>query len=79
MLAVNKVDTLKAKTVLLPVLERLEQERNSLRAIVPISATKGTNVDRLVGELWSLLPAGPPLYGARHADRSQPRGSWPAS
>ena len=44
---------------------------SSLRAIVPVSATKGTNVDRLVGELWALLPAGPPLYGAGHADRSQ--------
>ena len=61
-LAVNKVDTLKAKTVLLPVLERLSTNE-SLRAIVPVSATKGTNVDNLVGELWSLLPAGPPLYG----------------
>ena len=61
-LAVNKVDTLKAKTVLLPVLERLSTNE-SLRAIVPVSATKGTNVDNLVGELWSLLPTGPPLYG----------------
>ena len=61
-LAVNKVDTLKAKTLLLPVLERLGGNE-SLRTIVPVSATKGTNVDRLVGELWSLLPAGPPLYG----------------
>ena len=60
-LAVNKVDTLKAKTLLLPVLERLAKNE-SLRAIVPVSATKGTNVDRLIGELWSLLPAGPPLY-----------------
>jgi GTP-binding protein Era len=60
-LAVNKVDTLKAKTLLLPVLERLGQNE-LLRAIVPVSATKGTNVDGLIGELWSLLPAGPPLY-----------------
>ena len=61
-LADNKVDTLKAKTVLLPVLERLATN-DLLRAIVPVSATKGTNVDNLIGELWSLLPAGPPLYG----------------
>ena len=61
-LAVNKVDTLKAKSLLLPVLERLSKNE-SLRAIVPVSATKGTNVDRLIGELWSLLPAGPPIYG----------------
>ena len=46
----------------LPVLERLNKS-DALRAIVPVSATKGTNVDRLIGELWALLPAGPPLYG----------------
>ena len=70
-LAVNKVDTLKAKTVLLPVLERLNKNE-SLRTIVPVSATKGTNVDSLVGELWSLLPAGPPLYGPEMlTDRSE--------
>jgi GTP-binding protein Era len=44
------------------VLERLSTNE-LLRAIVPVSATKGTNVDNLVGELWPLLPAGPPLYG----------------
>jgi len=70
-LAVNKVDTLKAKSLLLPVLERLG-ENDLLRAIVPVSATKGTNVDNLVGELWSLLPAGPPLYGPEMlTDRSE--------
>jgi GTP-binding protein Era len=70
-LAVNKVDTLKAKSVLLPVLERLATN-DTLRAIVPVSATKGTNVDRLVGELWALLPAGPPLYAPEMlTDRSE--------
>jgi GTP-binding protein Era len=61
-LAINKVDTLKAKSLLLPILERLAKNA-ALRAVVPVSATKGTNVDRLIGELWALLPAGPPLYG----------------
>jgi GTP-binding protein Era len=61
-LAINKVDTLKAKPLLLPILERLSKNE-ALRAVVPVSATKGTNVDRLIGELWALLPAGPPLYG----------------
>jgi len=70
-LAVNKVDTLKAKTLLLPVLERLSKNE-LLRAIVPVSATKGTNVDRLVAELWSLLPAGPPIYAPEMlTDRSE--------
>jgi len=61
-LAVNKVDTLKAKSLLLPMLERWSKNQ-SLRSIVPVSATRGTNVDRLIAELWSLLPEGPPLYG----------------
>jgi len=61
-LAVNKVDTMKAKSLLLPILERWAKNE-SLRAIVPVSATRGTNVDRLISELWALLPAGPPLYG----------------
>jgi GTPase len=60
-LAINKVDTLKDKGALLPMLERWSQ-RPDLRALVPISAKRGTNVDRLVGELWSLLPEGDPLF-----------------
>jgi GTPase len=37
-----------------------------------VSAAKGTNVDALIGELWALLPAGPPLYGPEMlTDRSE--------
>ena len=60
-LGINKVDTVKNKEALLPRLERWNQHPG-LRALVPISASRGTNVDRLVGELWPLLPEGPPLY-----------------
>jgi len=60
-LGLHKVDALKDKGALLPTLERLSQ-RPELKALVPISAKKGTNVDRLVGELWNLLPEGPPLF-----------------
>ena len=60
-LGLNKVDTVKDKAALLPVLEGWGK-RADLRAIVPLSAKKGTNVDRLVGELWELLPEGPPLF-----------------
>jgi GTP-binding protein Era len=62
-LGLNKVDTLKDKGALLPILERWSQ-RGDVKALVPISAKRGTNVDRLVGELWNLLPEGPPLYEA---------------
>lgn len=61
-LGINKVDTVKDKGALLPLLERWGG-RGELRAIVPISARKGTNVERLVNELWALLPPGEPLYG----------------
>jgi GTP-binding protein Era len=61
-LGINKVDSVKDKAALLPVLERWGQ-RPELRALVPISARRGTNVPRLLDELWALLPEGPPLYG----------------
>jgi GTP-binding protein Era len=60
-LAINKVDTVGDKSALLPALTRWS-EHPELRALVPISARRGTNVDRLVNELWSVLPKGPPLY-----------------
>ena len=60
-LGINKVDTVKNKELLLPRLERWNQQPG-LKALVPISATRGTNVERLIGELWALLPEGPPLY-----------------
>ena len=61
-LAINKVDKIKDKAHLLPVLEAW-QGRSSFAAFVPMSATKGTGVEDLVKELVRLMPAGPPLYG----------------
>src|SRR6185312_15572538 len=70
-LGINKVDTVKNKELLLPRLERWNAEPG-LAALVPLSATRGTNVDRLIGELWALLPEGPPLYEADHlTDRTE--------
>ena len=70
-LGINKVDTVKDKEALLPRLERWNQQPG-LRALVPISASRGTNVDRLVAELWALLPEGPPLFDAEHlTDRTE--------
>jgi GTP-binding protein Era len=70
-LGINKVDTVKNKEALLPRLERWNQQPG-LRALVPISASRGTNVDRLVNELWALLPEGPPLFDADHlTDRTE--------
>jgi GTP-binding protein Era len=70
-LGINKVDTVKNKEALLPRLERWHQHPG-LSALVPFSATRGTNVDRLIGELWALLPEGPPLFDAEHlTDRTE--------
>jgi GTP-binding protein Era len=60
-LAINKVDRLREKAALLPVIEAWHQ-RGQFSAVVPISATKGVGVDGLVGELLALLPQGPPLH-----------------
>lgn len=61
-LAINKVDKAGDKSALLPLLTRWGEVKD-VRALVPISARRGTNVDRLVNELYAILPKGPPLYG----------------
>lgn len=62
-LAINKVDTVKDKPSLFPILKQW-QEIAQLAALVPVSARKGSGVPGLVKELCKLLPPGPPLYGA---------------
>jgi GTP-binding protein Era len=61
-LALNKVDRLKDKKRLLPLLQRWS-ERGPFAALVPISATRGTGVGDVVGELLAALPPRPPLHG----------------
>jgi|SRR5579862_2918405 len=61
-LAINKVDKVKDKTALLPLLTDWERV-SDFRALVPISALRGKNLDPLVAELCKLLPRGAPLYG----------------
>jgi len=56
-LAVNKVDLLADKRVLLPHLEALGR-RADFAAIVPLSALREHNLDRLDAEVLKLLPAG---------------------
>ena len=56
-LAVNKVDNIKDKEVLLPHLQWLAQKGN-FAEILPISATKGTNVDKTREMARQLLPEG---------------------
>ncbi len=56
-LAINKVDRLKAKDRLLPLIEAYRRLR-PFEAVVPISATRGTNLDALLNEIRALLPEG---------------------
>jgi GTPase len=60
-LAVNKVDKIKQKERLLPLLAELS-EAGSWHAVVPISATRSTNVDALEAELTALMPEAAPAY-----------------
>ncbi|MBU1700875.1 MAG: GTPase Era [Candidatus Eisenbacteria bacterium] len=63
--ALNKVDELKKREDLLPVIDRMK-EKGSYKEFIPISALKGTNLDLLVKTLVDLLPEGPAFYPADH-------------
>lgn len=58
-LAMNKIDRVKPRDALLPLLESLSR-RHDFAAIVPVSAAKGRNLEALAKAVASLLPEGPP-------------------
>jgi GTPase len=60
-LAVNKVDKLKDKKMLLPFIKALDAKHN-FKTIIPISARSSDQVDVLLETLRDHLPEGPPLY-----------------
>jgi len=60
-LAINKVDRLKDKTPLLPLIDA-SRRRFGFEEIVPLSALKGTNVDALYDSLRRLLPEAPQCF-----------------
>ena len=60
-LLVNKVDRVENKEDLFPQLEKLGALRD-FAFVVPISATRGSNLKPLVKELFDRLPEGPALY-----------------
>lgn len=60
-LAINKIDRVKDKGLLLPFIERLAGNREFV-SMIPISATKGTQVDELIDAIVPLLPEGPRLH-----------------
>ena len=59
-LAINKVDLIK-KESLLPLIETW-RKIHPFHAIVPVSALKNIQIDRLVHEILSLLPEGPSYF-----------------
>ncbi|MBK1734795.1 GTPase Era [Halorhodospira abdelmalekii] len=60
-LAINQVDRVADKRQLLPHIERLSELRE-FAAVVPISALRRRNLDRLQEEVVTRLPPGPPLF-----------------
>ncbi|MFH1665486.1 MAG: GTPase Era [Candidatus Omnitrophota bacterium] len=70
-LVVNKVDRVKDKTVLLPLIEEA-MKLYPFEAIVPMSALKEKDVDKLLKALKPLLPEGPQLYPEdQYTDRTE--------
>jgi GTPase len=61
-LVLNKVDKVKDKGALLPILAEWEQVAK-FEALVPISALRNKNLAPVVSELVKLLPHGEPQYG----------------
>lgn len=59
-LAVNKLD-LVSQDQLLPLVQSYSDEVE-FEEVIPISALKGTNLDKLIVEIVNRLPFGPPLY-----------------
>ncbi len=60
-LVINKVDKVADKKRLLPEIEK-QAARREYAFILPVSALKRDNLDRLGHELLSRMPEGPPLY-----------------
>lgn len=62
-LVINKVDLVRPREALLPFI-RSVSEKAPFLAIVPVSAERGENLDRLRGVLEAAMPEGPPLFPA---------------
>ena len=60
-LVINKVDRLKDKTKLLPVLAKYAED-DGFKSVYPISALKGDNVEPLVEDIIGALPEGPRYF-----------------
>ncbi len=61
LLVLNKVDKLKKKATLLPLIEFYSKEYE-FKEIIPISALKGFQVDILLNKIIEYLPEGEPIF-----------------
>lgn len=61
LLVVNKMDSVRPKSALLPYLEQCAG-KGEFCGIIPVSAARIDNLDRLTDLAVSFLPVGPPLY-----------------
>ena len=59
--AINKIDRLRAKDRLLPLIDDI-RHRHDFEAIVPVSALRNAALDALTTEIIERLPEGSPLY-----------------
>ncbi|HEX8249688.1 MAG TPA: GTPase Era [Pyrinomonadaceae bacterium] len=62
-LVLNKIDKIKEKSALLPLIESYANEFD-FAEIVPISALKGEAIDNLLRQITKHLPKGEPIFGA---------------
>lgn len=60
-LALNKIDLIRDKKALLEVIARWSRQ-HEFKAVVPVSAQDGTQVEDLVAALIRSLPEGPPFF-----------------
>ncbi|MGH1542415.1 MAG: GTPase Era [Arenicella sp.] len=68
---INKLDLLANKNQLLPQIEDLQQRINCV-AVIPVSASKGNNVQHLMDEITSRLPEGQAHFDSKQiTDRTQ--------
>lgn len=60
-LVLNKVDKLKNKATLLPLIDFYSKEHD-FKEIIPISALKGFQIDILLNRIFEYLPEGEPIF-----------------
>lgn len=60
-LVLNKIDRIRPRSALLPLLDSLSKDFK-FSSYIPVSSTKGTNLDRLVEVISERLPPGPALF-----------------